>query len=470
VPPNVIIVVVDALRADHVGCYGGAETPHIDRTAREGVQFADCFCTWNTTDQSLTSILTGRYPISHGIIHHGDAVEAGDVRTFQDSSAQLLSETLNQRGYRTLAVDWMGRWFRLGFDYYGYPPVSLARTMHLYLKYMMNHMEIFQCYTGGDQRSDGSLLDDVKGVLSTFLFSRELAMVQDAEYVTDAAMDLLDDAGDDPFFLLLHYWDVHTPYNCPRRFRQYWGNDPERRLLDRYSGAVRYVDEQLGRLQRWMERRGILDDTILVLTSDHGESLNEHEIYFDHHGLYEVNTHVPLIMRYPQRLPAGQQVEGFVQHVDLVPTLLALTGTEHDTERYDGESLMPTVESGRSERPFAYSEESYVQPKRAIRTDRYRYITASDGEGYCRYCHTVHGGVEELYDLGRDPDEQCNLAEKHPDLVRRLRGRLQEFVQALNRRHHADPAAEERSSGSDLLSPEEQDQLKKRFQSLGYHG
>ena len=466
--PNVIVVVIDALRADHVGCYGGNGTPHLDRFAAEGVQFEDSYCTWNTTDQSLTSILTGRYPISHGIVNHGDTIEPEDVQAFRRSGAKLLSQTLGDRGYRTMAVDWMGRWFRLGFDSYGYPSVGLGRKMYMYLKYMLNHTEIFRCYSGNG-RAEGSLLEDVKGVLSTFLFSRELAMVQDAGYVTDAGMDLMDDAGDDPFFLMLHYWDVHTPYNCPRRFRGYWGQDPEKRLLDRYGGAVRYVDEQLGRLRDWMERRDILDDTVVVVTSDHGESLTEHEIYFDHHGLYEVNTHVPLILRYPGGLPRGRRVGGFVQHVDLVPTLLELCGVEEDPARYDGRSLLPAVESGRSERPFAYSEESYVQPKRAIRTDRHRYITATDGEGYCRYCHTVHQGPEELYDVAEDPGEEHNLAGERPELAEKLRRRLQDFVEQVEL-DGAGAGPGEESDESDLLSADEQEQLKKRFQSLGYHG
>jgi arylsulfatase A-like enzyme len=229
------------------------------------------------------------------------------------------------------------------------------------------------------------------------------------------------------------------------------------------------VDEQLGRLRDWMEHRGILDDTVVVLTSDHGESLTEHEIYFDHHGLYEVNTQVPLILRYPGGLPSGRGVGGFVQHVDLVPTLLELCGVEEDSARYDGRSLLPAVESGRSERPFAYSEESYVQPKRAIRTDRYRYITATDGEGYCRYCHTVHRGAEELYDLVEDPDEEHNLATEQPDLAGKLAGRLQDFVEQVKLDSDGAGAGEE-SGVSELLSADEQEQLKKRFQSLGYHG
>ena len=321
--PNVILVVIDALRAGNMGCYGAPDgaRPGLDRIAAESTLFEDTYCTWNTTDPSLTTILTGKYPRSHGITNHGDTVEPEDLEVFERTGTTLLSEMLRSRGYNTMAVDWMGRWFKLGFDHYGYPAArDLFKKAYLYLKYMVSHLDIFQCYTDEDGSSDGSLLEDIRGVLSTFLFTRNLAEIQDARRVTDEGLRLIDRNGESPFFLFLHYWDVHTPYHCPRRYRNYRGDDPHRKLRDRYAGAVRYVDEQLMRLRKGLAKRKELDNTVLIITSDHGESLTEHDIYFDHHGLYEVNTHVPLLIRYPRAFPPGRRVRGFVQHVDVVPT------------------------------------------------------------------------------------------------------------------------------------------------------
>ncbi|MBS3762591.1 MAG: sulfatase [Planctomycetes bacterium] len=472
--PNVLIIVIDALRARNLGCYSNRDglSPNIDRFAQESVLFEDNYSTWNTTDQSLTTILSGRYPRSHGIINHGDAVTEQDLRNFERSGTRMLAEILGERDYHTIAVDWMARWFKLGFQYYGYPPAGgLAKKIHLYLKYMLNHIEIFRCYAGLDQDAgDSSLIEDVKGVLSTFLFSRHLAEVQDARYVTNAGLDLLDDSDCENFFLFLHYWDVHTPYNCPRRYKTYHGSDPEKRLLDRYEGAVRYVDEQLGRLFEEMEERGVLDNTMVIVTSDHGESLMEHDIYFDHHGLYEVTTHCPLLIRLPGQIPQGKRLNGFVQHSDLVPTILHAAGIEDEQIDPDGADLFPLIRGEvDSLHPFIYNEETYVQEKRALRTENYRYIEAPDGEGYCRYCHTVHGGPTELYDLQQDPQELINLVPEKPDLADELSGKLNRLVDRLQKRLRDSGNGSAGRSDDELLDKDEQEELQQRFKGLGYH-
>ena len=476
--PNVIVIVIDALRAGNLGCYGAQDdaSPVLDRLARDATLFEDTFCTWNTTDQSLTTILTGCYPLSHGIVHHGDAVTDEDIKTLEGSGARLLAESLKKTGYRTLAVDWMGRWFRWGFDRYGYPPPSdMLTRLRLYAKYMLDHFSIFRCYAQSGVESDGehngSLLEDIRGVISTFMFTRHLAEIQDAARVTDAGLDLLDEEPDKPFFLFLHYWDVHTPYHAPRKFRRYRGTDPVRVLRDRYEGAVRYVDEQIGRLLGGLHRRGCLDDTLLIITSDHGESHTEHGIFFDHHGLYEPSIHVPLIMRLPGALPRGQRVRGFVQHPDLVPTIMELVGRQSPDGHVDGASLLPLARGEKDAlRPHVYCEESYVQPKRALRDGRYKFITAVDGKGYCRYCHKVHVGVEELYDLHRDPEETRDLADARPEIAERMRAELEETVRRLTTERERREGEQGEGPDRTPLSDQEQSELHDRFRSLGYHG
>jgi len=202
-----------------------------------------------------------------------------------------------------------------------------------------------------------------------------------------------------------------------------------------YDGAIRYVDGEIGRLMEGLKKHGIADQTLVIITSDHGESLTEHGIYFDHHGLYEVSIHVPLIMRYPEVLSAGKAVEGFVQHIDLVPTILDLVGINRHAEDFDGESLMPLIHEGKELRSAVYIEEAYAQRKRAIRTKKYEYIKApSEESAVCRLCNRIHGGVEELYDLESDPEQNHNLAQDKPETAKKLRNLLAEWMAYLEQK------------------------------------
>ena len=128
----------------------------------------------------------------------------------------------------------------------------------------------------------------LKGVWNTFRFTFELARVQDADYVTKLAQKLINDNKDANFCLFLHYWDTHTPYNCPKR---HMDRDKSRRgsidiIASKYNGAVNYVDKCIGNLLTTLKNHKILEDTLIIITSDHGESLTEHDMFFDHHGLY----------------------------------------------------------------------------------------------------------------------------------------------------------------------------------------
>lgn len=445
--PNIVLVVIDALRAKNLGCYGAAkgESPHIDRMAEKGVLFEKAFATWNTTDQSLTAIMSGLFPRSHGITNHGDKVTPENRETFASRKVRLLASYLKESGYSTLAVDWMGRWFRSGFDFYGYTPrralpkkiaYSLFSLPALHLRYMLANIGLLRIYGKKRPGSLRSLFKGARDVFRTFRFTFELARIQDARVVTDLALELLKEYDSRPFFLFLHYWDTHSPYNSPKKLTPAAANrSPGEALYAKYLGAVRYVDRELGRLVSRFQEEGILDDTLFIITSDHGESLREHEIFFDHHGLYDVTTHVPLILYGPRFLEQGKRDKNFVQHIDLVPTVMDLLGTPVEKGLLDGESLLPRISGGASRAAdFVYMEESYVQRKSAVRTATHKYIMAPDGVGHCNYCQIVHGGPEELYDLRADPEENMNIAESEPELRTAMRMRLEDFSRHLNSR------------------------------------
>jgi arylsulfatase A-like enzyme len=334
---------------------------------------------------------------------------------------------------------------------------------------MVNHLDIFHCYTNKRKLQIPSL-KDIKGVINTFLFSRALAEVQDSGLVINLGAKKIKNIRNHPFFLFLHLWDVHNPYFCPKKLRTYNGRNSKKILHDRYLGSVRYADRQLGRFFNFLKNNNIFDDTIVIVTSDHGESLTEHDIFFDHHGLYDETTHVPLIIRYPRRFSEGKKVRGFIQHVDLLPTILDILNIGQEEYQLDGKNLIPLVKNSRRVlRPFVYMEESYVQQKRAIRTKKYKYIEAKDGVGYCRYCHKVHAGVEELYDLQKDPSEKNNVANQNPAMAKELKSKMNNFVNELVEKRKRDiQIAGTGKHSADDIDKDEEKKVMKKLRSLGY--
>lgn len=445
--PNIILIVIDALRARNLGCYGNGEgvSPNIDQAAENGVLFRNVYSAWNTTDQSLTSILTGRYPRTHGITHHGDKVRKKDLGIYDAAGIKNLSQILKERDYYTMAVDWMARWFTRGFDYYGYEksrslPSKLAYNVfklpYIHIKYMLSNISLLRLYSKKRKFSLRSAWEGLAGVLKTFRFTFELARIQDAGFVTDLGMDLIKRRNSSPFFLFLHYWDTHTPYNAPRRFRPKRERKPadiKEHLQDLYQGAVKHVDFHIGRLMDFLRKESLLENTWLIITSDHGESLTEHEIFFDHHGLYDVTTHCPLVFHFPEGFSLKEDINAFVQHVDLVPTLCEWLNIPGNKFKFDGSSLMSLIRGEKkSIRDHIYTEESYVQRKIGLRDHDFKYIFAPDNKGWCKYCEKVHKGVEELYDLRKDPGETINLVARHPEKAAQMRSRLEGIIGGLN--------------------------------------
>jgi arylsulfatase A-like enzyme len=259
---------------------------------------------------------------------------------------------------------------------------------------------------------------------------------------------------DAPFYLFLRHMDPHTPYLPPPPFERmfYHGNecDPNNRSMDpvmqfkpfcdyfaswmpfgisdkdyeiaQYDGAVAYMDSCIQTLLNALDTLGLADDTLVVLNSDHGETLYDHECWFDHHGIYDPTLTVPLILRYPGVLPAGKRVSGFNQHKDLVPTLLELAEIEVPGYGFDGQSLMPMVRGEvASHDPEFYITECTWMRKHGWRTPEWKLIIALEPD--------FHFKPEvELYNLLEDPEEYNNLAEAQPDVVAHLRARMEAWI------------------------------------------
>ncbi|MBI3910345.1 MAG: sulfatase-like hydrolase/transferase [Armatimonadetes bacterium] len=406
---NVILVSLDTTRADHLSCYRWPRltSPHLDRLAEEGILFERCFSPWIPTHPAHTSLFTGQDPMRHQVIAQGGKAElAAEIPT--------LAELLRDRGYFTAAADNLGRWFSRG--------VALYRT------YRWTHDP-----SGGWRKG---------------------------EAVTEAALEVLNAAAcqDRPFFLFLHYWDPHTPYLPPSPFDRlfYTGDDPDASRDHRgmapvlnfppfggyfrdwmgdvtdiefpkaqYDAEIAYMDACLQHVWTRLEELNLADRTLVVVTADHGEELDEHQMWFDHHGLYDTNLHIPLILRGPD-IPRGARVELPVRLVDVAPTILSYLGFEGLPADLGlvGESLLPALAGGvdRGTGETLYLTECTWMRKRGLRTREWKLIVARDHPD-------IHGRPPvELYHLPTDPGEQRNLADERPDVVTRLKADLFAWV------------------------------------------
>jgi arylsulfatase A-like enzyme len=401
-PPNILLIGVDSLRADRMGCYGYPRntSPHMDRLAAEGTLFEQYWSPHIPTTPGYGSMLTGKDCFGTGIVGLRQHEFGPDVQT--------LAELLDAAGYDTTCVGFTGN--------------AASRGFRRYLDY----------------KAWGNL-DEAP-----------LRKAEGLNEVFQPELDRLIDSGE-PWFVLLRHMDPHSPYLPPSPFDRlfYWGDecDPAKNsmapvmefapfrdffaawmppgisdaefVMASYDGAIAYMDACIGRLLQQLEARGVTEETIVVLTADHGETLYDHDCYFDHHGLYDCTTHVPLIIRYRGRVPAGRRIKGTSRHADLLPTLLELAGMKEATpDDVTGSSLMDLVNG----LAFTHDEGLYLTEatwmrKHGWRTPDWKLIVALEPD--------FHSKPEvELYDLRADPAESVNLAHTRPDVVADLRNRM----------------------------------------------
>ncbi len=403
--PNIVLMGIDSLLATHMSCYGyhRLTTPHIDRFAQGGTLFERTYSAHVPTTSAYASMLTGMDVFGTQVValrHKGPL--RPEVKT--------LPEILREVGYETTCVGFSGNPSSRGFDNY------------------LN-------YSGWGSWDEGPS-----------------PKAQNLNEVTIPELDRLV-AGGKPFLLFLRHMDPHSPYLPPPPYERmfYHGDecDPSNRSMEpvmgfkpfcdyfarwmppgvtdkdyiiaQYDGAIAYMDACIQTIFNALEAHGIFDETIVVVNGDHGETLYDHECWFDHHGIYDVTLHVPLIIRYPGKVPAGKRVSGFNQHKALVPTVLELAEIETGIA-FDGVSLMPLV---KGEIP-SYESEIYITEctwmrKHGWRTPEWKLIIALEPDFHFK-------PPVELYNLIEDPDENNNLAEIYPDVVAMLETRMQKWI------------------------------------------
>ena len=444
--PNIVYITIDACRAQALGCYGFSKnvSPHIDALAKKGLLCKQAFSSHTVTDHSRISLLGGRHLIPEEKLDFIVTQEVID--RFFGSGGKFLQEYLQEAGYQTHSFKELKGWRGKGFD-------AVATDRKHKKKFVqgvagvINKIPLVSSlakhvfYKGLPKKMTDSVRRTVGGEQET----------------NDAVAFLKKQDGKKPFFMYLEYKSAHMPYAVDEPFASQFKEDDDRLFFDvikernfskellafyktvfdpretmagiigRYYGAIAYIDSLVGRVVGALDENGLRENTIVVVTADHGESLVEHDIFFEHYGLYDVTTQVPLI--FSGKGFSGSQ-NGLVQLEDVVPTLLKAVGVAFDADAFDGSD----VASGKG-REFVFMEESFMQRKQALRDGRYKLIMAPNRkQATCVRTGKVQGGVVELYDLVADPSEEHSLVKEKQDVVVRMATRLRQTVDAMKMR------------------------------------
>ncbi len=418
-PISIVLLSIDTLRADHLGCYGYSRptSPRLDALANDAVLFEHARTPVPWTTAAHMTMLTSLEPDVHKVTH-----------TALAETRFTGPERLHEAGYATggfvnaTALDHRFGFTR-GFDAYEYV-----------------------------DRETGSAV------------------------VNRKALDWLASVGGRPFFLFVHYYVVHNPYDPPEEFRApfvsayraedverthigpYHGpatfsDDQRRAMIDLYDGGVRFGDHEAGVLLDGLQKLGVLDRTAVFVTSDHGEGFGEHGLYNHGNSLYEELLHVPLIVRLPGKLGAGRRVSTAVSHVDLLPTFLALAGIG-DVSGLMGRSLLPALRGDTLPDEPVWGDGAGSQ---ALIDGSWKVIVNGEGRAK-RIPGWKNAGPIELFDLANDPAEKQNLAEARPADAQRLAERAR-GVQS----DHRMLAKAVATSHQELP-----DDVRERLKSLGY--
>ncbi len=374
-PASVVLITIDTLRADHLGCYGYFRhtSPFIDQLAADGLLFERAITPMSTTLPAHTSLMTSAYPARHGVLSNLNFYHQPVVT---DKGFQTAAQMFREAGY----------------------------------------------LTAGFVSSPG--LGEESGITAGFQVFDESG-IRDAFTTTSRVIDWLDSVPARPFFLWVHYFDPHHPYDPPPDYRDYRSDErqlqfvtkagipPKHRTLamrysNLYDGEIRYTDDHVGWLLSRLRELDLYRTSMIVLTSDHGEGLMEHGVR-EHGVIYNEQLFVPLIFKFPEgRGPVGERSMELASLIDVLPTMVESLALPIPTEQFDGVSLLS------KRREFALSERDHTRRRfgsevnLAVISEHWKYFLYTEG-------------ADQLYDLERDFEELENVIDEHPEVAERLR-------------------------------------------------
>ena len=434
--PNIILLTIDALRADRLGAYGyeGANTPNLDRFAAEGIVFEQASSQAPWTFPSFASLFTSMYPSELGLSIGNNHISEMYTKRVDDARV-TLAEALQASGYRTQAVvtnPWLKPEFGFAQGFEGFLSVDEPQIYHLdEVKDILLLKISSRIPVAGDLVASGYQV-------VTGNAGEPLVWDVRADRVTEEAITWLQTNQDSPFFLWIHYVDPHYPFDPPEGYRPtIEGVSPERMaylssyneediytgrarlrpvdieaLKALYDGEIAYNDLFVGQLLDEIDQLGLRQNTVVIVSSDHGDEFFEHGGYQHGHSLYDELIRVPLIMRGPEGLAQPARIDQFVQQIDLMPTILDMIGREKPPEA-QGRSLLPLIQGAQTgDEPapvMNFAEGLFLtEEKKALRAEGYKLIISPLSDQY------------ELYDLIADPGEIVNLAPDEPARVQDL--------------------------------------------------
>ena len=408
--PNLVLITIDTLRADHVGAYGYARdtSPEMDRLAGEGILFEQAQVQWPKTNPSMASMMSSTYCMTNGVREYGAPI---------DPKLMTLAQIMDRAGYYCasfVANAHLGRFFNFdrGFD------------------------EVHELWAERQHAHPLSL-----NYVGTY----------DNERIAALVTAWIGAHQDETFFLWLHLLDPHGPYEPPEALQTpylddeiydsqnmgvAWAQVPyyQRRegmalLADyvaRYDGEVAYSDQVVSRVVAELDAHGLAGNTLLVVSADHGESLGEHKYYFDHGKyMYQSCLRVPLVFYWPGTIPAGRRIDTPVGMIDLLPTLLELLGIDISPYRaeFQGHSFAASIRGAPMAGRAIFAEGAAGQV--SIRRGKWKLIDDPRADP-----KTGQVGLQ-LYDLSQDPAETNNLAERLPQVRDQMHAQLRAWKERM---------------------------------------
>lgn len=449
--PNIVFVMADDMGYWSMGCAGNKEvwTPNLDRLAGEGMYFPDYFCTSPVCSPARASVLCGKMPSCHGVL---DWISRGHIN-YEEVAPAL------RKKHQDPAASWEYAWSKQQLE--GDKAIRYMEGLRTYTDILAEHGYV--CGLAGKWH-----LGDAGRPRKGFRYWEPIAMGGDnyfypvvlqgekfdmlrgvyvTNYITEKALDFLRKRDSEkPFYLSVHYTAPHSPWernqhpeefydlyrDCPftetpnvppHKWGSAYSQEDRRKRLQGYYAAVTAMDNDIGKLTKYLKEEGLWEDTLFIFTADNGMSMGHHGIFGKGNGtfpmnLYDTAVKVPMIMTYPNKIPGGSVAKGLYSHYDLMPTIAGLMGEKPEEDR-PGRSFQEIfrghVPDGR-EAVVVYDE---YGPARMIRTQEYKYI------------HRYPYGENEFYDLKADPGEEVNLApSKDPEvrsMIAALRSRMEQW-------------------------------------------